>query len=493
MEQYKKEFVDFLLEKGALKFGEFILKSGRKSPYFVNTGMLNDGESISRLAYFYAAKINDIFKDDFDLVFGPAYKGIPLSTAITISLARDFNINKGYAFNRKEPKGHGEASKEEKQKNWIVGSKITDNQKIIMVDDVFTTGDTKYESIELLSEIADALTFSGLIIAVDRQEIGINEADAIQQFVEKTGISVDSIVKITEIIDYLSESGKLTEEQKEKLESYLRSYGTEDARRAIGMGRIIERSKSIIPACDVSLDKFESILRETADVEGVGAYKIGFFLGLDYGLPRVVEIARKHTKKPIIYDHQKAGTDIPDMGKKFAQVCKKAGVDAVILFPFASPITEYEWIKASQEEGLNIIVGGRMTHPRQVEGDYSNSKDKDYTKIFKDLGFDQDITGFIKAFGPEEIYRLAARMGVTNFVVPGNNPSLAEPIINMLKTECKVTPAIFSPGLVAQGGDLTEGGKLAETLGVEFHGIVGRGIYNAESMRRSALELSSKL
>ncbi|MCK4247944.1 MAG: orotidine 5-phosphate decarboxylase, partial [Methanomicrobia archaeon] len=128
--------------------------------------------------------------------------------------------------------------------------------------------------------------------------------------------------------------------------------------------RIIKRDRSVIPACDVPLELYERIVRETADIEGIGGYKVGFFLGLDYGLPKIVEIARKYTDKPVIYDHQKAGTDIPDMGGKFAKICKKAGVDAVILFPQSGPETEKAWIEAAKEEGLGIIVGGLMTHPK---------------------------------------------------------------------------------------------------------------------------------
>ncbi|MCD6126910.1 MAG: orotate phosphoribosyltransferase [Methanomicrobia archaeon] len=220
MKEYKKNFIEFLLKKNALKIGEFKLKSGRISPYFINTGMFDDGESIGKLGYFYAAKIVDRFKDNFDIIFGPAYKGIPLSVATAISLNRDFGMNRGYCFNRKEIKKHGE-------KKAIVGHKIESGSKILMIDDVFTTGGTKYDSIDLLNSIADNLEFVGLVIAVDRKEVDKNGKNAIKEFEMKTGIPVDSIVNINEIIRYLRENRKITEEEREIFERYLRKYGVE--------------------------------------------------------------------------------------------------------------------------------------------------------------------------------------------------------------------------------------------------------------------------
>jgi len=234
VEEYKKEFIDFLLDKEALKIGEFILKSKRKSPYFVNTGVFGDGESITELGYFYASKINDTFKpEEYDIVFGPAYKGIPLSVAAVVGLLGYFDINKGYAFNRKEPKGHGEATKQDKQKNWIVGHEINDGAKILMVDDVFTTGDTKYESIDLLNSVADNLTFAGLVIAVDRQEVGPDGKDAIKQFEQKTKIPVESIANITEIKNYLFDNEKISEQDLRRIDEYLEKYGTEEAKKSL--------------------------------------------------------------------------------------------------------------------------------------------------------------------------------------------------------------------------------------------------------------------
>ena len=233
------------------------------------------------------------------------------------------------------------------------------------------------------------------------------------------------------------------------------------------MGKIIQRERSIIPACDVSLDIYEEIVKETADVGGIGGYKIGFFLGLNYGLPKIVEITRRYTNKPIIYDHQKAGTDIPDMGKKFIDVCKRSGVDAVILFPQAGPETERAWIESAFEKDLGVIVGGLMTHSKYVRSE----------------------GGYLADESIMEIYLNAMDLGVTDFVVPGNRPNDIRKIKEVLESK-GVSPIFYAPGFVAQGGEISEAAKAA---GNRWHAIVGRGIYKAEDKKRAALELTSKL
>ena len=237
MEDYKKEFIDFLLDKGALLINGvklFELNSGRYSPYFINTGKFNDGKSINKIGYFYASEIEKSFDPkEYDKIFGPAYKGIPLCVATVISLSKDFGINKTYVFNRKEPKTYGDATKVDKQKNWIVGDKIEEGDKILLVDDVMTTGNTKYDAIKLLNGIADNLEYVGLIISVDRQEVDVHGNEAIKSFEENTGIPVKAITTISEIKDYLWDTKKISEIDKKELESYLAKYGTEEIKRRL--------------------------------------------------------------------------------------------------------------------------------------------------------------------------------------------------------------------------------------------------------------------
>jgi orotidine-5'-phosphate decarboxylase len=233
------------------------------------------------------------------------------------------------------------------------------------------------------------------------------------------------------------------------------------------MSKIIKKNKSIIPACDVTLEKFEEIVKQTEDIDKIGAYKIGFSLGLRYGLPKVVEIARKYTSKPLIYDHQKAATDIPDTGEDFAKIMDEASINAVILFPQAGPSTQEAWIKALQKQGLGVIVGGLMTHPQYISSERGYLNDEAIIKI----------------------YLKSAALGVTDFVVPGNKPDFIKKIKAAIESK-GINPVFYAPGFVAQGGEISDAGKVA---GDCWHAIVGRGIYKAENIKKSALELTSKL
>lgn len=239
------------------------------------------------------------------------------------------------------------------------------------------------------------------------------------------------------------------------------------------MKQIISLKKSIIPACDVpTIEKLRELVEATADVEGIGAYKIGFSLGLKFGLPKVVEAIRALSQKPVIYDHQKAGTDIPDTGEMFAAACKDAGVDAVILFPLAGPSTQIAWTQACQQAGLGVIVGTEMTHERFLHAD----------------------GGYLVDDAPSRALALACRTGVRDFVVPGNKPDkIAKYRQEAEKLLGAGNFAFHSPGFVAQGGELSEGAKVA---GENFHAIVGRGIYGAggvREMREAAAALAQKL
>ena len=230
---------------------------------------------------------------------------------------------------------------------------------------------------------------------------------------------------------------------------------------------IITTKRSVIPACDCNVEHFERLVKATADLPGVGAYKLGFQLALEVGLPKAVEIARRYTEKPLIYDHQKAGTDIPDTGKAFAQCCKSAGVQAVILFPEAGPETERAWIDYCRNEELWVIVGGLMTHKKYVRSE----------------------GGYIADEAIVEMYEQAAGLGVNDYVVPGNNAEAIRKIRAMLERE-HTHPVFYSPGFVAQGGSLTAAAKAA---GERYHAIVGRGILEAPDMRGAAEELCRRL
>jgi len=255
------------------------------------------------------------------------------------------------------------------------------------------------------------------------------------------------------------------------------------------MTKIIQVDRSVIPACDVDLKTFERIVKETGDLEKIGAYKIPARSGRD-GWENWVRIARQHTNKPLIYDHQKAGTDIPDTGKDFMEDVRAAGFDAIILFPESGPVTEYEWIRAAQEVGLGVIVGGEMTHPRYLVGDYSEGKEKSYTEIFRELGFFEGLSGFIRATAPEDMYKLAAKMGVRDFVVPGNKPDRIKAHRSTIELAGARDAAFYSPGFVVQGGLIGDGARAA---GDRFHAIVGRGIYQATDIRQAAVEHTSQI
>ena len=211
MEQYQKDFVDFTLETGVLKFGEFTLKSGRVSPYFFNAGLFNTGSHLSELGKFYAQAIeaSDL---KFDVLFGPAYKGIPLASAASIALNDSFNRNVPYSFNRKEAKDHGEGGS-------IVGHPLEGD--ILIIDDVITAGTAIHEAQEIIQ--SSGATAKGVIVALDRQEKGKGELSAIQEVEKFFGIRVLSIISLTHIIDYLksnNDSKILTQ-----IESYRSQYG----------------------------------------------------------------------------------------------------------------------------------------------------------------------------------------------------------------------------------------------------------------------------
>jgi len=216
MKDYQRDFIEFALSKQVLRFGEFTLKSGRTSPYFFNAGLFNTGGDLARLGRFYAAALADS-NIDFDLLFGPAYKGIPIATTTAVALADHYDMDMPYCFNRKEAKTHGEGGS-------LVGSEL--KGKVMLVDDVITAGTAIRESMEIIK--AHGAELSGVLIALDRQEKGQGELSAIQEVERDFGTKVISIVTLGNVITYLEEQVEQKPELAESLASiktYRKSYG----------------------------------------------------------------------------------------------------------------------------------------------------------------------------------------------------------------------------------------------------------------------------
>ena len=211
MEQYQNDFVDFMLEIGALKFGEFTLKSGRVSPYFFNAGQFNQGNHLSQLGQFYAQAI-EASGIKFDVLFGPAYKGIPLVAATAIALNDSFNRSVPYSFNRKEAKDHGEGGN-------IVGHPLEGD--ILIIDDVITAGTAIGEAKDIIN--ANGAKTKGVVVALDRQEKGKGELSAIQEVEQNFGIAVVSIINLSHIVDYLKANND--KNIISRIESYRSQYG----------------------------------------------------------------------------------------------------------------------------------------------------------------------------------------------------------------------------------------------------------------------------
>jgi orotate phosphoribosyltransferase len=212
MQPYQREFLAFAIRIGALRFGDFTLKSGRRSPYFFNTGLFDTGERLRRLAVAYGASIEDSSLQ-FDLIYGPAYKGIPLAVATSMALATEFSRDLPYAFNRKEVKDHGEGGT-------IVGRPLTG--KVLIVDDVITAGTSVRESVEIIRE--HGAEPAGVVIALDRQERGQDGRSAVAEVQARYGIPVLSVVALDQLIAYMqveSAGG----EWLERLRSYRAEFG----------------------------------------------------------------------------------------------------------------------------------------------------------------------------------------------------------------------------------------------------------------------------
>jgi orotate phosphoribosyltransferase len=222
MEKYKEEFIEFMVRSEVLTFGDFVTKSGRKTPFFINTGNYKTGEQIKKLGEFYAQAIRSLFGSDFDVLFGPAYKGIPLVITTSIALTNLYNINTSFCFDRKERKDHGEGGT-------IIGHKLIDNDRVVIVEDVTTAGTSIRETVPLLKKAAD-ISLVGLIVSVDRMERGKTDQGALRELKGEFSMITGAIVTLDDIVGYLYNKDingtvVLDDSMKERIDDYRVQYG----------------------------------------------------------------------------------------------------------------------------------------------------------------------------------------------------------------------------------------------------------------------------
>ncbi len=222
MEQYKEEFIGFMVDSGVLRFGDFTLKSGRKSPFFMNAGGYVTGTQLMKLGEYYAKAIHDNYGTDFDVLFGPAYKGIPLSVATTIAFAKLYGKDIRYCSNRKEIKDHGDTG-------ILLGSPIKDGDKVVIIEDVTTSGKSIEETFPIIME-QGKVEILGLMVSLNRMEKGKGDKSAVVEIKEKYGFNANAIVSMAEVVEYLYNrpyKGKVVidDEIKSRIDAYYETYG----------------------------------------------------------------------------------------------------------------------------------------------------------------------------------------------------------------------------------------------------------------------------
>ena len=222
MEAYKSEFIQFMVDSKVLKFGDFTLKSGRKSPFFMNAGSYVTGTQLMKLGEYYAQAIHDRYGDDFDVLFGPAYKGIPLSVATTIAYSKLFGKEIRYCSNRKEVKDHGDAG-------ILLGSPLKDGDRVVVIEDVTTSGKSMEETIPIVRAQAD-VTIVGLMVSLNRQEKGKGDKCALDEIKDLYGFETEAIVSMDEVVECLYNKEidgavLIDDEMKAKIDAYYEQYG----------------------------------------------------------------------------------------------------------------------------------------------------------------------------------------------------------------------------------------------------------------------------
>ncbi len=222
MEQYKQEFIEFMVESDVLKFGEFTLKSGRKSPFFMNAGAYVTGTQLRKLGQYYAKAIHEHYGDDFDVLFGPAYKGIPLSVATTIAYQELYGKDIRYCSNRKEIKDHGDVG-------ILLGSEIKDGDRVVIIEDVTTSGRSIEETFPIIMAQGD-VEIKGLMVSLNRMERGRGEKSALCEIKEKYGFDANAIVSMADVIEHLYNkevAGKvvINDQMKAAIDEYYKQYG----------------------------------------------------------------------------------------------------------------------------------------------------------------------------------------------------------------------------------------------------------------------------
>lgn len=224
MEQYKQEFIEFMIDCEVLKFGDFVTKSGRNTPFFVNTGFYRTGAQLKKLGEYYAKAIHDKFGLDFDVLFGPAYKGIPLSVAASIAISDLYDTDIKYCSNRKEVKDHGDTG-------ILLGSPIQDNDRVVIIEDVTTAGTSIGETLPILKAQGE-VSVMGLVVSVDRMERGQGEKSALTEIHETYGMETTAIVTMAEVVEHLYNrpyKGKIIIDDtlKTAIDEYYQKYGVE--------------------------------------------------------------------------------------------------------------------------------------------------------------------------------------------------------------------------------------------------------------------------